>query len=98
MTLFDELATVVATLERAGVDYALVGGLAVAVWGAPPATADIDLLIRPESAAAALEAVEPLGFRFPALPMTVKDGMSHRARALHAARIRPRPEGCSSTG
>ena len=75
MTLFDELATVITALDGAGIDYALVGGLAVAVWGAPRATADIDLLVRPESVEAAIEAVAPIGFRFPALPMTFKDGM-----------------------
>lgn len=76
MTLFDELATITATLDASGIEYALVGGLAVAVWGAPRATADIDLLIRPESVEAALAAVAPIDFRFPALPMTFKDGMS----------------------
>lgn len=28
-------------------DYALIAGLAVAVWGAPPATKDIDRLLQP---------------------------------------------------
>ena len=66
----------VAAFDDAGVAYALVGGLAVAVWGAPRATQDIDLLIRPESVDAAVAAVEPLGYRFRALPMTFRDGMS----------------------
>jgi hypothetical protein len=35
VTLLGELAAVVAELGAAGVEYALVGGLAVAVWGAP---------------------------------------------------------------
>jgi predicted nucleotidyltransferase len=76
VTLLEELATVVGALDEAGIEYALVGGLAVAVWGAPRATQDIDLLIRPESVDAAVAAVEPHGFRFRALPMTFKDGMS----------------------
>jgi hypothetical protein len=49
MTLLEQLATIVRALDRAQIEYALVGGLAVAVWGAPRATQDIDLLVRPES-------------------------------------------------
>jgi hypothetical protein len=75
MTLLEQLATIVRALDRAQIEYALVGGLAVAVWGAPRATQDIDLLVRPESVEAVVAAVEPLGFRFRALPMTFSDGM-----------------------
>lgn len=75
MTLLEELAALVRELDAGGVAYALVGGLAVAVWGAPRATQDIDLLVRPEALAAALEAAERRGFRLRALPMTFKDGM-----------------------
>ena len=42
---FEEaLARLIAVLEPRGIPYALIGGLAVAVWGAPRATEDIDLL------------------------------------------------------
>lgn len=76
MTLLDQLVTVVGALEAAGIEHALVGGLAVAVWGVPRATQDIDLLIRPESVEPALQALDPIGFRIRALPMTFQDGMS----------------------
>ena len=76
MTLLDQLMTVVGALEAAGIEHALVGGLAVAVWGVPRATQDIDLLIRPESVEPALSALAPLGFRIRALPITFQDGMS----------------------
>jgi hypothetical protein len=56
MTLFDELRSIVSALDGAGVDYALVGGLAVAVWGAPRATKDIDLLIQPDALPRAMAA------------------------------------------
>jgi len=65
---------VLQTLERDGVDHALVGGLAVAVWGAPRATKDIDLLVRRQDVARALEAVARVGFTLRALPMEFKDG------------------------
>jgi hypothetical protein len=50
------------------VEYALVGGLAVAVWGAPRATKDIDLLVQPERLDAAMNAVASCGFTFTAAP------------------------------
>lgn len=75
MTLFDELMALAAALDEHGVDYALAGGLAVAVWGAPRATKDIDLLIRPERLDAALAAAERLAFDLRAQPMTFRDGM-----------------------
>ena len=74
MTLFDELQAVVAALDAAGVDYALVGGLAVAVWGAPRATKDIDLLVQPEDLPRAMAAVRGCGFTLEAQPFEFKDG------------------------
>lgn len=75
MTLLEQLRAILAALDGAGIEYALVGGLAVAVWGAPRATQDIDLLVRPESVDAIVAVIEPLGFRFRALPITFSDGM-----------------------
>lgn len=75
MNLFDELGQVVKALDQSCVDYALVGGLAVGVWGAPRATKDIDLLIRPEDLARAKESVRQIGYQLEALPMQFSDGM-----------------------
>ena len=75
MTLLEELGAITRALDAGGVDYALVGGLAVAVWGASRATQDIDLLVRPEALDRALDAADRCGFRLRALPMTFKDGM-----------------------
>ncbi len=75
MMLLEQLATIVRALDEAKIDYALVGGLAVAVWGAPRATQDIDLLVRPESVDDIVATVEPLGFRLRALPLTFSDDM-----------------------
>ena len=74
MTLFDELHTLVRALDAAGVEYALVGGLAVAVWGAPRATKDIDLLIQPDTLPRAMAAARECGFTLEALPFEFKDG------------------------
>lgn len=74
MNLYEELRGVLAALDGASVDYALVGALAVAVWGAPRATKDIDLLVRAEDLPRAMEAVRSLGFTLEALPFQFKDG------------------------
>jgi hypothetical protein len=76
MDLFDELVALTAALDSAGVEYALAGGLAVAVWGAPRATKDIDLLVRPEALAGAKAAAARRGFTLTAAPMTFRDGMT----------------------
>ena len=79
MNIFNELVSVVEALDAATVDYALVGGLAVTVWGAPRATKDIDLLVQSEDVARAKAAVRPLGYTLEALPMEFRDGMQlHR--------------------
>jgi hypothetical protein len=74
LTLYDELRAVLEALDGAGVDYALVGALAVAAWGAPRATKDIDLLVRREDLPRAMAAVRARGFTLEALPFTFKDG------------------------
>jgi predicted nucleotidyltransferase len=79
MDLYNELLTIVRSLDEGHVDYALVGGLAVAVWGAPRATKDVDLMILPEDLKRAKEALRPVGYVLEALPMTFRDGMTvHR--------------------
>jgi hypothetical protein len=75
MDLYAELRGVLAELDAAGIEYALCGGLAVAVWGAPRATKDIDLLVRPETVEAAMQAVAKRKFVLAAAPMTFRDGM-----------------------
>lgn len=86
MVLLDELRAVLGALDDAGVDYALVGALAVAVWGAPRATKDIDLLIRSEDLAGARAAIRERGFTLDALPLEFKDGTSvHRVNKIDAA-------------
>ena len=66
---------VVGLLDGAEVDYALVGGLAVGVWGAPRATKDIDLLVQAQDVIRAQEALRPAGYTLDALPKRFTDGM-----------------------
>jgi len=62
MDIIGELREITARLDQEGVDYALCGGLAMAIYAMPRATLDIDLLIQVDSLAQAQQAVEPLGF------------------------------------
>lgn len=88
MQLFDELMQLAETLEREAVPYALAGGLAVAVWGAPRATKDIDLLVRAEDVGRAKVALAARGFDIVALPMVFRDGMElHRVSRAEAGSV-----------
>lgn len=51
------LTRVACALDDAGVEYALTGGCAVYARGGPPSDHDVDVLVRPESAADAVEAM-----------------------------------------
>jgi len=62
MDLYQELLGVIDALSGHGVEYALCGGIAVAVHGYPRFTKDIDLLVRAEDLDAALAAVGDAGF------------------------------------
>ena len=73
--LVDELEALIAALEARRAPYALAGGLAVAVWGAPRATADIDLLVREVDLPLLVEIARACGFVAAALPMRFPDGM-----------------------
>ena len=74
MDIIEELRGIVARLEQEGVDYALCGGLAMAVYALPRATLDIDLMIRVESLEEAGQVVEHLGFTMNSAPMEFHGG------------------------
>lgn len=68
--LYTELRALVRAFEDAGVEYALCGGLAVAVYGAPRATRDIDMLARRDDLDRIRVLARGCGFMIEALPMT----------------------------
>lgn len=74
LDLLEEFVTLIDALESKRIEYAVCGGLAMAIWGQPRTTVDIDLLIRAES----LEAVEKvgasLGYLTKAHPMSFSSG------------------------
>ncbi len=69
LDLIAELELLVAGLELAAIEYALCGGLAVAIHGHPRATMDIDVLVRAEQLDAALAVARQAGFDIPARRM-----------------------------
>jgi len=69
-----ELRDIATALDRAGVAYALAGGLAVSMYATPRATQDIDLLIAVPDLDRAIAAARDLGFRLAGRPMRVAGG------------------------
>jgi hypothetical protein len=76
MDFFQELRSLLAALEHAHVDYALCGGVALAIHGAPRATQDIDLLLRREDLDRLREVIRPCGFTLESFPMDFSSGVT----------------------
>ena len=77
MDLFDELKRLITRLDEEKIEYALCGGLAMAVYALPRATLDIDLLIESSSLGKTRLAVQELGFTLSAMPMEFHGGKVH---------------------
>lgn len=69
VNLYDELVALARALDAAGVEFALCGGLALAVHGHPRATKDIDLVVRREDVALVKAVARACGFVLESLPM-----------------------------
>lgn len=89
MDLLHELMNVVSALDRAGIPYALCGGLALAVYGRPRATMDMDLLVPPGEVDKIKEEVRPLGFTMESEPLDFAEG---RVRLRRLIKLDPRGE------
>ena len=74
LDLPQELDFIRAELARAGIEYAVCGGIAMAVHGFTRATEDIDLFIRPQDFPLVKNAVARLGFTIEARPMMFSNG------------------------
>jgi len=83
--LYEELREVTKALDRAGVPWALIGALAVAVYAAARATEDVDLLIPGSALEAAARDLEPLGYGPAREPMHVAGGRLRIQRLLRYA-------------
>ena len=62
MELFEEFKQLVSAFKKENIEYALCGGLAMAVYAFPRATLDIDILIEPKTLEKAKMVAKKLGF------------------------------------
>lgn len=74
MPILEELSRITARLDEEGIDYALCGGLAMAVYAMPRSTLDIDLMIESDSLTRVKQAMHDLGYTLSARPMEFHDG------------------------
>ena len=76
MDLMEELRGLMERLTKEGVDFALCGGLAMAIYARPRTTIDIDLLILEAGLEAAKRAAIGAGFTLDAGLMSFRQGKS----------------------
>jgi hypothetical protein len=74
MDLLIELKNLIEAFEENKIDYALCGGLALAVYARPRATLDIDIMVDPDTLNKIKQIVKNLGYNIPAAPMSFKNG------------------------
>jgi hypothetical protein len=74
LDLYDEFSTLIGALEAARADYAVCGGLAMAIHGFPRATIDVDLVVPPNAAERVLACARDLGYTISADPMSFAGG------------------------
>lgn len=72
-TLLDELSQLISALNENEIEYAVCGGLALAIHGFVRATLDIDVLIQPESLEKACEIAAEKGYDIRGLDMSFKE-------------------------
>lgn len=70
LDLYEELKVLIAALDRHQIQYALCGGMAMAIFDRPRATVDIDLLIGAESLAEVIDLAYGLGYNIRGLDMS----------------------------
>jgi hypothetical protein len=80
MTLTEELFNLIHALDEAGIEYAVCGGLAMALHGYPRSTMDIDLLIREDDLEPAKQISRSRGFMLDAGLMKFNEGEIHLYR------------------
>ena len=73
-SLLEEFTNLIAEFERREIPYAVCGGLAMAIHGAPRATIDIDLMVQSGDLERAWETAESLGYNVEGLPLNFDDG------------------------
>ena len=72
--LYAELRRIVGALDGDDIDYALCGGVALAIHGIPRATLDVDLLVRAADVDRVRRTLGPVGYRLTGADMEFADG------------------------
>lgn len=75
LNLYDELIALIRALNDAGIEYAVCGGMAMAIHSFPRHTVDLDLLILPDDVERVFAIAEGLGYTFRARPMNFHEGL-----------------------
>lgn len=78
--LYEEFTSIISALEERGIDYAVGGGLAMAIHGLARATVDIDLLILADDLDAVKASAKKLGYAIDAMPRTFARGATEIRR------------------
>ena len=81
MAIFDieaELGAVATALNQQGIEYAVCGGVALAVHGHPRATKDIDVIVAETSVERTRATLRALGYTLEAAPMRFASGIEVR--------------------
>jgi len=74
LDLYEELRKITSALDERNIQYALCGGLAMAVYDHPRTTIDMDILILSDSLQPTLNVAEELGYGIRGLDMSFADG------------------------
>lgn len=74
LDIYTEFKQLIAIFSQKKIEYALCGGLAMAVYGFARATIDIDVLIPPEHLEKSMTIAKKLGYTIEAIPMKFADG------------------------
>src|SRR5258708_7520690 len=74
LDLYEELRKLIAEFDRHQIDYALCGGIALAIYNHPRATVDIDLLILSDSLDDVMAIAKALDYTIRGLDMTFTGG------------------------
>jgi len=74
LDIYDEFRNVITALEEHEIDYALCGGMAMAVHQRPRMTIDIDILIQPNSLDGVIALATNLGYQIRGKDLSFADG------------------------
>lgn len=73
-TLLQEFTQLIAAFEKRRIPYAVCGGWAMTIHGAPRATMDIDVMVLPEHLDEAWQVAKDLHYHVEGLPLNFHDG------------------------